>query len=612
MSYNYDHPLELNEEVAADSILADLPTNFEPQRPEGNKLKAWFRNKPLRVKIGTIFGFYLSLVAATLIVLLVGMYNISSRDKVASQIREGNIVASDLRHFADDLRYNTVRYIFSGEKNVLLHMRSTQKTASNKLNIIHGYIANNAAGLEGHHRDTVDRLRAYTAAFDKLQKNIIAEGRTPKTEQLAQNLSALGDGLIESSAVLEEQLRAHHHALDQSNRHYFNVMVGMLAFLLVTGAAMLLISLRYMSVDISKKIGEISEGMSALAKGNTDFTIKGGERQDEIGAMVRALSTFRDATFKMQRWAKERSEQAQEKLRLQAEREEEKERLRMNEQRLLNELAASFEHQIGQVVNSVAAAASQLQETARIMDDAAESSTAKSAQVVEAMSVAASGVTSAAAATDEFSMSINEISRQATASATLARAASKSASEADATISALSVSAVEVGAIVELIQSVAKRTNLLALNATIEAARGGEMGRGFAVVASEVKELAGQTSRATEQIAEQVRSMQKSTTASVSVLRNIGEQIAQLEETAVNIASAVGQQTAASQDLARNIDLAARSSDEVASKIEDVRKTSLATGSAATQVLDSATDLEVQATKMRDQVGAFLRRVRAG
>ncbi len=58
----------------------------------------------------------------------------------------------------------------------------------------------------------------------------------------------------------------------------------------------------------------------------------------------------------------------------------------------------------------------------------------------------------------------------------------------------------EIGKVVDVITSVAQRTNLLALNATIEAARAGEYGRGFAVVADEVRKLAESTGRSAEQI----------------------------------------------------------------------------------------------------------------
>nr|WP_255548006.1 methyl-accepting chemotaxis protein [Erythrobacter ani] len=223
-----------------------------------------------------------------------------------------------------------------------------------------------------------------------------------------------------------------------------------------------------------------------------------------------------------------------------------------------------------------------------------------------------SGATAAAAASDEFALSIGEISRQAASSSELARLATDATEEADSTISALSDSAEQVGQIVELIQTIAQRTNLLALNASIEAARGGEAGRGFAVVASEVKELAMQTSRATEQVADQIRAMQDTTGASVSALRSIATQVKELETTAVSIASAVDQQSVAGQDLARSIDLAARGTEKVAAHVDDVRELSLSTGAAASQVLSSANDLDKQATTLNEQVEAFLKQVREG
>jgi len=150
------------------------------------------------------------------------------------------------------------------------------------------------------------------------------------------------------------------------------------------------------------------------------------------------------------------------------------------------------------------------------------------------------------------------------------------------------------------------------LNASIEAARGGEAGRGFAVVASEVKELAMQTSRATEKVADQIRAMQSTTGASVKALRAIAGQVKELESTAVSIATAVDQQSVAGRDLAQSIDLAARGTEKVSGHIEEVRALSLSTGAAASQVLSSANELEAQASHLGDQVRGFLRTVRMG
>jgi methyl-accepting chemotaxis protein len=138
-------------------------------------------------------------------------------------------------------------------------------------------------------------------------------------------------------------------------------------------------------------------------------------------------------------------------------------------------------------------------------------------------------------------------------------------------VRSLAAAAGKIGEVVQLVNSIAARTNLLALNATIEASRAREAGKGFAVVAAEVKILANQTAQATEDIALQVKAIQDATRGSVAAIQASGTTIGPVSEIAAAIAAAVEQQGAATQEIARNIAEAARGSGEVAGTIGDVR-----------------------------------------
>ena len=379
-----------------------------------------------------------------------------------------------------------------------------------------------------------------------------------------------------------------------------------LTVIMVFIAGWSVVAIYRVSQDITGSLKQLVPMLWDVIEGEMDMDIPFLERKDEMGDMARSIEVFRRASIQLQKVRSEREEAFDREK----ESEAKQARLRDEQAKKIREMADKFERTISDVVSSVAAASAQLQSTATSMASTAEQSSTQTGNVARAMEEASKGVTAAAAASDEFAMSIGEISRQASSSAELARKAADAAGEADSTMSALSDSAEQVGQIVELIQSIAHRTNLLALNASIEAARGGEAGRGFAVVASEVKELASQTSKATQDVANQIGNMQESTHASVDALRSIGSQIQKLETTAVSIAAAVDQQAVAGQDLARSIDATAQGTENVSNNIAQVRETSRATGDSATQVLGSATDLEKQAAKLNEHVDQFLGYVR--
>lgn len=230
------------------------------------------------------------------------------------------------------------------------------------------------------------------------------------------------------------------------------------------------------------------------------------------------------------------------------------------------------------VVESVAAASTEMQHSAESMQTTAEQATTRSEAV--------------AAAAEELNSSISEISRQVAHSASVAGGAVEESQRASEQIDGLAEAAQKIGQVIDIIQDIASQTHLLALNATIEAARAGDAGKGFAVVASEVKSLANQTANATEEISTQVAEIQGATKSAVDSNESITKTITEINEVASTIASAVEEQNAATQ--------------EVSSNILQVTEAANETGRIATDVLSASSELSVQAETLKGQLDDFI------
>ena len=353
----------------------------------------------------------------------------------------------------------------------------------------------------------------------------------------------------------------------------------------------------FVQLRVSRPIQAMTGAMTVLATGDTSADVPHRARRDEIGAMAAAVQVFRDNLIRTR----------------QLEAETVQARLTAEEQRKagMRQMADGFEAAVGGIIGTVSASATELQATASAMSGTAAETAAQSTAVAAAAEQAASNVGTVAAAAEELGSSVQEIGRQVDGSAAIARQAVAEADQTGALVLELSAAVERIGDVVGLISSIAGQTNLLALNATIEAARASEAGKGFAVVASEVKELAGQTARATQEISGQIGRIQASTGQAVASIGGITQRIRDISATATSIAAAVEQQGAATQEIVRNVAQAATGTGEVTGNIAGVASAAEDTGAAASQVLGAASELSRQSEHLTAEVGRFLATVRA-
>lgn len=347
---------------------------------------------------------------------------------------------------------------------------------------------------------------------------------------------------------------------------------------------------------IAKPLNASVDVLKKLANNDLDVDVANANRKDEIGDVARAAEFFKDSLIKQREMVEaEKREQV----------------LKEKRQQRVQELIQSFDANATQTVSTVAAASTQLSQTAEGMSKIADETNRQSVEVASASEQASHNVQSVASAAEEMAATVQEISRQIAISNNMVQDAMTKAEAADASSRELVDMSGAVGAIATLIEDIAGQINLLALNATIESARSGEAGKGFAVVANEVKNLATQTAKATEQIRQQLDGVQKTAVNVADVLLSVREAIGKVDETSATIAAAVEEQAAATQEIVSNMNTATQGVEQINGGIFSIKGGTDSTTAATREVLDAARMLSVQAEKMDGEVKSFLRDIQA-
>lgn len=402
-----------------------------------------------------------------------------------------------------------------------------------------------------------------------------------KIHQVYGELSQLGENLI--SNYVEEQTQSFQLLTIVS------VVAALLGILIAVAAYFVLNGV------ISTPILQITEAMDGISGGAYETIVPGTGRGDEVGKMAEALEIFRLNLIENQRLQEEVDIKQKADL------------ARAEKIRLVTE---TFETDAASMTSIVAAASTELENTAQSLSTLAESSSGRAITVATSSEETSQSVEAVATASTQLSSSIAEISQQMANASRLAGETQAQAVETEGEMQGLANAANGIGEVVNLIQDISEQTNLLALNATIESARAGEAGKGFAVVANEVKALAGQTGQATENISNRIGDIQKRTESALAAISLITTKVSEVLEVASAVAAATEEQNSATNEISRNVEEVSNAARDVNTNIVEVRSASEETGFASGEVLTTAKELSQQAEGLKQRVDQFLNDVR--
>ena len=457
-------------------------------------------------------------------------------------------------------------------------------------------------GYFPHHKDDVQDILVRLGLVERIAQGVHEMVATGDQVQARTILELRFDPALDDAAfhmnrlinILGGQIRvAMTQAAAEKRRTYRTIFVVLVGGTLLT----VLFAMWLAHLTVARPLQRLAKAAGNIAKGDFETRIEGLARGDEVGVMARTVQVFRNNGVALQE--------------AQLERERERERAAAEKRAALDALGRSFEHKILSVTGALAAAAAQLDGSARTMTGIAEESDRSAGAATVVAQESTQVADTVAAAIDELSTAMRDIELQLGNAAGVVVEATRRAGVAVGNADGLVSTVGEIDQVVGMIQAIASQTNLLALNATIEAARAGEAGRGFAVVAQEVKTLAAETTKALGNIRDKTGAVAGIIDGVREATQSMSSVIVQIDTVSQAITGSVRMQSEATQRIAESVDGAAHRSRRVSETVAGVNDVAGRTRSGAEQILHAVADLNRQAAALQQEAQGFVAHVRA-
>ncbi|MCX6521162.1 MAG: methyl-accepting chemotaxis protein [Actinobacteria bacterium] len=399
------------------------------------------------------------------------------------------------------------------------------------------------------------------------------------------------------------------------------VLTGIVVALLVAAGCWL--SVRRL---LGAPVHRLGVAVDRITNGDLMSPVGDTDRPDELGSLATAVDRYRralvdgeQARAEEERLRAEHEEMrrrqetlAEERADLLAEQVHARELAEQDRRRTFQELSDRFSEAIGGISSIVSAESARLSARADDLRTTTQSTTDNARHAASITERAAADIQQVATAVEQLSGSIHDIRNEMAVSSETANRAVDEANDMRREFQSLETTTRAISDVVALIEQIASQTNLLALNATIEAARAGEAGKGFAVVASEVRDLAGQTAAATEDIARQIADVQQATSRSLAAITAIDRTISSISQASATVAGAIGEQAAATAQIASGVTSAARGMERAVETVANVVASSAVAGAATDEVATSSFTLLERGSDLDRESRQFVAALTAG